>query len=298
MKRTYPMAVVTAPGKIEFQEKKIPRFAPHDVLIGVKACAICGSDLHIYKGKHPSAPLPVAIGHELSGEVLETGNKVSKIKVGDRVVIEPVIVCGDCYFCRRGSYHLCMDISFQYRKGQGGFAPYFVAQEDWVHLIPDGVSFEEGALIEPLSVALHAIGRAKLSLGETVAIFGAGAVGLLILSLARTTGAAEIFIADIQGHRLAKAEELGASETWNSAKTDVVQRIMERTSQRGVDKTFEVVGLETTLVQALRALKKGGTSVLVGIFEDPEVRIPANLFIQREISLVGTQGYSGTSRLP
>jgi 2-desacetyl-2-hydroxyethyl bacteriochlorophyllide A dehydrogenase len=285
------MAFVTAPGKVEFREKSLLKLSPKGVLIKVKATAICGSDLHIFKGKHPAAPLPVAIGHELSGVVLRTGNSVSKVKEGDRVVVEPVIVCGECYFCRRGEYHLCMNISFQYRKGQGGFTPYFVAEEDWVHPLPEDVSFEEGALVEPLSVAIHAVKKGNLRFGQSIAIFGAGAVGLLVLVLSRLAGAGEVFVVDVQEHRLRKAREFGAFETFDNSTEGAVERIFERTSQLGVDRSFEAVGLEGTLVQSLKVLKKGGATILVGIFENPEVRIPANIFVQREISLTGSQGY-------
>jgi 2-desacetyl-2-hydroxyethyl bacteriochlorophyllide A dehydrogenase len=291
MVKTYPMAFVTAPGKIEFREHRLPKLLPQDVLIRVKAAAICGSDLHIFKGRHPYVALPVAVGHELSGEVLSTGGKVSRVKEGDRVVIEPVIVCGRCHFCRRGQYSLCQDISFQYRKGQGGFAPYFVAQEAWVHPLPANVSFEEGALVEPLSVAIHAVTKANLQMGQSVAVFGAGAIGLLILILSRLSGAGEVFVTDVQKHRLSKAKELGASEVLDNTQGEVVEKILERTEQLGVDRSFEAVGLQGTLIQSLQVLKKGGSSVLVGIFENPEVRIPANIFIQREISLNGSQGY-------
>jgi len=291
MKQPYPMAIVSSPGKIEFQEKRVPSLSSKDVLIGVKACAICGSDLHIFKGSHPAAPLPIAIGHELSGEVLNIGENVSKVKEGDRVVVEPVVICGECYFCRSGQYHLCLNISFQYRKGQGGFARYFVAEEDWVHKIPEKVSFEEGALIEPLSVAVHAIKKGNLQFGHTVAIFGSGAIGLLILLLSRLFGMAEVFVVDVQPYRLKRAKEFGASDVLDNSKGDAVQKIFEKTSQLGVDRSFEAVGLQSTLIQSLKVLKKGGTCILVGIFEDQDVKIPANLFIQKEISLSGSQGY-------
>jgi 2-desacetyl-2-hydroxyethyl bacteriochlorophyllide A dehydrogenase len=291
MVRTYPMAFVTAPGRIEFREYPLPKLSALDVLIRVKATAICGSDLHIFKGKHPFAPLPVAVGHELSGEVLRVGKKVSKVKEGDRVAVEPAIICGNCYFCRRGNYHLCLNISFQYRKGQGGFAPYFVAQEDWVHLLPEKVSYEEGALVEPLAVAIHAVSKANLQMGQSVAIFGAGTIGLLVLILSRLSGVGEVFVTDVQKHRLSKAKELGASEVLDNDQGEVVEKILEETDQLGVDRSFEAVGLQGTLVQSLQVLKKGGSSVLVGIFENPDVRIPANIFIQREISLNGSQGY-------
>ena len=289
--KTYPMAVVTAPGKVEFQERRLPELSPRDVLIKMRAAAICGSDLHIFKGKHPAAPLPVAVGHELSGEVLTIGKSVSRVKEGDRVVVEPVIICGKCYFCRRGEYHLCTDISFQYRRGQGGFSPYFVADEDWVHLLPSNVSYEEGALVEPLSVAIHAVKKGGIRLGHSVAIFGAGAIGLLALVLSRLSGAGETFVVDVQAHRLKKAKELGAFEVFDNSKANAVEAIFERTSQLGVDRSFEAVGLEGPLIQALKVLKKGGVSVLVGLFENPEIKIPANIFVQKEISLTGSQGY-------
>jgi 2-desacetyl-2-hydroxyethyl bacteriochlorophyllide A dehydrogenase len=291
MEKTYPMAFVTAPGKVEFRERKLPGLSPRDAVIKVRAAALCGSDLHIFKGRHPAAPLPVAIGHELSGEVLSVGKKVSKVKEGDRVVVEPVITCGRCHFCRRGEYHLCMEISFQYRKGQGAFSPYFVASEDWVHPLPPNVTFEEGALVEPLSVAIHAVRKANLQLGHSVAVFGAGAVGLLVLILSGLSGAGKVFVVDVQDHRLKKARQLGAFQVLDNLKEDTVQQVFERTSQLGVDRSFEAVGLETTLLQSLRVLKKGGTSILVGLFENPEVKLPANIFVQREIALVGSQGY-------
>ncbi|HSB04637.1 MAG TPA: alcohol dehydrogenase catalytic domain-containing protein [Thermodesulfobacteriota bacterium] len=291
MVKTYPMAFVTAPKKVEFREKSLPKLFPKDVLIKVKATAICGSDLHIFRGKHPAAPLPVAIGHELSGEVLRIGKRVSKVKEGDRIVVEPVIICGECYFCRRGEYHLCLNISFQYRKGQGGFAPYFVAEENWVHPLPENISFEEGSMVEPLSVAIHAVKKGNLRFGQSIAIFGAGAIGLLVLVLSRLSGAGEVFVVDVQGHRLRKAKELGAFETYDNSKEGAVERIFEETSRLGVDRSFEAVGLEGTLLQSLKVLRKGGVAILVGIFENPEVRIPANIFVQREISLMGSQGY-------
>jgi 2-desacetyl-2-hydroxyethyl bacteriochlorophyllide A dehydrogenase len=291
MEKTYPMAFVTAPGKVEFRDRKLPKLSSKDVLIGVRATSICGSDLHIFRGKHPAAPLPVAIGHELAGEVLRIGKEVSRVKEGDRVVVEPVIICGECYFCRRGEYHLCLNISFQYRAGQGAFTPYFVARENWVHLLPRKISFEEGALIEPLSVAIHAVKKGSLQLGHSVAIFGAGAIGLLVLILSRLSGAGEIFVVDVQGHRLKKAEELGALKAIDNTRGDAVEKIFGQTSQLGVDRSFEAVGIEGTFIQSLNVLKKGGASTLVGIFENPEVKIPANIFVQREISLIGSQGY-------
>jgi 2-desacetyl-2-hydroxyethyl bacteriochlorophyllide A dehydrogenase len=291
MGKAYPMAFVTAPGHIEYREQKLPDLHNNGVLVKVKAVSICGGDLHIFKGKHPAAPLPVPIGHEVCGEVVKIGRSVSKVKEGDRVVIEPVIVCGQCYFCRRGEYGFCTNISFQYRVGRGGVTPYFMADEDWVHEIPRDLSFEEGALIEPLAVAVRAVRRGEVRFGQTTAIFGAGPIGLLVLMLTKLAGAGEIFAVDIRDFRLKKAQELGASDTINSSRRDSVQYIVEKTGQLGVDRAFEAVGIEETLVESLEVLKKGGTSVVVGLFEDQEIRIPANIFVQKEITLRGSLGY-------
>ena len=288
----YPMAVVTAPGKIEFQRKTLPPMGDHDVLLRVKACAICGGDLHIFKGKHPLASLPVAVGHELSGEVIEVGKSVSRISRGDRVAVEPVIPCGKCHFCLRGEYHLCQDIRYQYSAGQGGFTPFFVVSENWVHRLPDFLSYEEGALLEPLAVAVHAARKAQIEMGHTVAIFGAGGIGLLLLQVARASGCAKVFITDLSEHRLKTAEFFGAALALPPGKEDPVERILRETGGFGVDRSFEAVGLEKTLHQAAASLKKGGIAVLIGFFEDPhQVTFPVNLFVQREIQIRGSRGY-------
>jgi 2-desacetyl-2-hydroxyethyl bacteriochlorophyllide A dehydrogenase len=293
MKTTYPMAWVVAPGRIEFQERTLPPLGNKDVLIQVKAAAICGSDLHLFKGRHPSVELPAAIGHETAGQIIEIGKEVTEHKVGERVTIEPVITCGECEFCKRGQYHLCVRISFQYRKGQGAFTPYFIAPEDRVYTLPDCVNYEEGALVEPLSVALHAQQKSGLQRGQTCAVFGAGALGVLIAALNRRAGASRVFVSDINPFRLEKAMELGATDVINSLTSNPLEVIQTMTNQMGVDCTFEAVGLGTTLLQAITAVKKGGMVTMVGIFENPEVILPANLIVQREIRLSGSQAYCG-----
>ncbi len=213
------------------------------------------------------------------------------MKLGDRVVVEPVIVCGECHFCRKGDYHLCRSISFHHRQGRGAFTPFFLADHRWVHRLPDGVSYEEGALVEPLSVAVHAVRRAGIALGQSVAVFGAGTIGLMVLMLTRKAGAAETFSVDIQDFRLRKAMELGAVEVVNNAAGSAVEAIYRMTEDLGVDAAFEAVGSQTTLIQTLEALKKGGTGIIVGLFSKPEVTIPSNIFIQKEITVRGSQGY-------
>lgn len=291
MPNTRPMAIVTAPQVIEFQERPLAMPGPGEVRIKVKAVSICGSDLHIFKGAHPAAPLPVPAGHEIAGEVDKVGEGVSKVKPGDRVAIEPVVVCEVCDFCQRGEYSLCEKISFQYRMGQGGFTTHFIAREKWVHVLPAGLSYAEGALVEPLAVALHAIKKSNLRVGDNSAIFGAGAIGLLLLMLLRATGGGEVYMVDVQEHRLRKAVELGATAIFNNLEGNTVEKIVQHSGGSGVERAFEAVGINLTLVQALQVLKKGGRAILLGLFEKPELAIPANIFVQKEISLTGSQGY-------
>ena len=162
----------------------------------------------------PSASLPAAVGHELAGEVVKLGNEVHGLSEGDRVTVEPVIACGSCHYCQRGQYHLCVNISFQYRKGQGAFAEYFYAPENRTYKLPETVSFEEGSLIEPLSVALHAVKKSGIGIGNTCAIVGAGAIGLLVAMLVDNLTGIKPFVADINDFRVQKAIDLGARRSF------------------------------------------------------------------------------------
>ncbi len=289
---TYPMAVIPKPGIIEFRDMPLRDPKPDEVLIKVRIAAICGSDLHLFKGKHPSVSLPSAVGHELAGEVVQVGEKVAGFVAGDRVTVEPVIACGSCYYCQRGEYHLCANISFQYRKGQGAFSEYFYAPENRTFKLPPTISFEEGALIEPLSVALHAVKMSGIHIGQSSTVIGAGAIGQLAAMLLNNLTGIKTIVADINEFRIQKAIDLGANGVFTNRGEDLKEKIMSCTDRLGVDCAFEAVGLETTLVQALEVIKKGGKVMLLGIFEEPLPKIPINLFVQREISLTGSQGYA------
>ena len=288
----YPMAVITRPGVIEFEQRQITKLKEDEVRIKVHYATICGSDLHLFKGKHPSAPLPSAVGHELAGEVVETGSLVTNLSPGDRVTVEPVVACGVCHFCKRGKYHLCQNVSFHYRVGQGAFGTYFTAPARYVFRLPDRISLEEGVLIEPLSVALHAVNKCGIKLGDSSAIFGAGAIGLLVAMLASRASQALTVSVDLNDFRLEKALEIGSSLAINPRREDAVERILAETEGLGVDFTFEAVGIVETLTQSLQAVRKGGLATLLGIFEEPSATLPVNLFIQKEITLSGSQGYN------
>jgi 2-desacetyl-2-hydroxyethyl bacteriochlorophyllide A dehydrogenase len=289
---TYPMAFISEPGKIEFRDIPLRDPTEHEVMIKVHNAAICGSDLHLFKGKHPSAILPAAVGHELVGEVFRVGSEVTGIFEGNRVTVEPVIACGHCFYCLRGNYHLCVDISFQYRKGQGAFAEYFYAPENRTYVLPDSISYEEGTLIEPLSVALHAIKKSGIRIGQSSIVFGAGAIGQIVSMLSNNLSGLKPYIADINDFRVQKAIDLGANGIFLRREEDTHKMVMNLTDNLGVDHAFEAVGVEAALVQALQVVKKGGKVTLLGIFEELYPKIPVNLFVQREISLCGSQGYS------
>jgi 2-desacetyl-2-hydroxyethyl bacteriochlorophyllide A dehydrogenase len=282
---------VIEPGKVDFLLRTVDEPKEQQVVIKIASSAICGSDLHIFKGKHPSAPLPVTIGHEFAGEVVAVGSKVSKVKIGDRVTVEPVIICGKCHACRTGNYGYCENISFTYRVGDGAMADYITVEEPYVYKLPEHLSYSAGALIEPLAVAVHAVRRADIKLGEKVLVIGAGAIGILVAALCRRRGAAEVAIADFSQKRLNIALELGATMAINPSKQNVYDVVSKITDGVGMDKTFECVGLEATFNQAMMALRKNGLATIVGIFENPNITIPATRFITHEIRVQGSQGY-------
>ena len=285
------MAIVHAAGTAELIERETPKPGRTEVVIAIKATSICGGDLHIYKGKHPSAPLPMHLGHELSGEVIEAGDAVTTVRIGDRVTVEPVIACGDCPPCRSGLYGYCDNLSYHYRKGQGAMADYFTVDQRYVYRLPEHLSYEAGALVEPLAVAVHAVKRAKIGLGDKVVIIGAGPIGILITAVRKAAGAREIIIADIGDARLQAAASMGATRTVNSRNESVVDVVREVTGGRGIGKSFECAGREETFIQAMSCLCKGGTATMVGIFEQPAIQIPASIFVAQEITVQGSQGY-------
>jgi len=282
---------VTEPEKAVIETREVMSPKQGQVLIKIKSSAICGSDIHIFKGKHPSAPLPMTIGHEFSGDVAEIGEGVTSVAVGDRVTVEPCIVCGTCDACKHGDYGYCENISFTYRNGDGAMADYILINEPYVYKLPEYLTYDTGSLIEPLSVAAHAVRRADICLGETVLVIGAGAIGMLVAAICRKSGAAEVIIADHSDERLAAAKKLGATMTVNSGKVNLEEEIFRITNGKGVDKSFECVGLEATFLQAMMTLKKNGMATIIGIFENPRINIPASRFVTHEIKIQGAQGY-------
>ncbi len=286
-----PIARVYEAGKIDFIEGKIREPENDEVQIRICASLICGSDLHIYRNRHPAVSLPVTIGHEFTGIVTKTGKDVTGFRKGDRVVVEPVLACGKCDACRRGEYGYCENISFTYREGDGALAKYFTGKEERIYHLPESISFEKGALAEPLAVAVHAVKRAAVRLGECVVIAGAGAIGIMIAAVCKKLGAKTVIISDYSMPRLKMAQELGADFIVNAATEDLVEKVMELTKGKGAEKAFECVGKESTFSQLISCVKMNGLITDVGIFEHPQINIDVSSLVKRELRIQGAQGY-------
>lgn len=280
---------VTAPHTVEIQRRAIRPLAAGEVLIQIRASALCGSDLHTARGKHPSVSLPATIGHEFSGDVIAVGGGVSPDRLGQRVTVEPCRACGVCAACRRGRYDLCEQLRFFYRDGDGAMADYAVVPESSLFPLPEAMSYDEGALMEPLSVAIQAARRGAVSPGDSVFILGDGPIGLLTAAACRLAGAERVLLAGHNPARLALAESFGATETLDSHGRDSAEWVLETAG--GVAKSFECAGSEACFDQVTRALRPGGTAVIAGIYEQPLIRVDVSRLITRKLTVTGTQSY-------
>jgi L-iditol 2-dehydrogenase len=285
-------AKIVSPGRIIIEDVEIPAIRRDEVLINVKYCGICGTDIHAYYGKHPFISLPVVPGHECSGVITDVIKETDKesFYIGQKVTIIPQITCGRCYNCRNGRYNICDNLKVIGCQTDGALAEYFSVRSDLVIPLPDELSLEEGALVEPLAVAIHAIKRGDLKIGDNVVILGAGTIGLLILQCAKAAGAKDIIITDIYDSRLELAKKLGADYTINSLKSNVINTILEKSGKNGIDITFECAGTEATINQAIQIARKGTRIVVIGVFEK-DVSVKIGLVQDRELELVGSLMY-------
>lgn len=271
-----------------------------DVRISVDACGICGSDLieyqqgpkHTPETAHPQtgASLPVPMGHEFSGVVSETGSEVTNVAEGDHVAVHPNIPCGDCRYCEDGQYNICPDVvAIGFQWGEGGFAESAVIPADQVHRLPDGVSLEAGALVEPFAVGLHAVRRSGLKAGDAVAIFGCGPIGLAVVQAASNAGTRRILVSEPNDTRRDIARQLGADICIDPTETDAVERIKDATDG-GVDVAFEFAGVEDTFNAAVNSTRRGGT-VTVGSMSSGLVSTDLDNIVTTERTVVGTYCY-------
>lgn len=251
-----------------FKEVEIRQPEADEVLVKVEYCGVCGSDVHFYEsGCIGVTPIvgDLILGHEFAGTVVQAGEHVTNVAVGDRVVLEPGIPCGHCEFCKSGRYNLCPDIQFiSCPPYQGAMRNYVTHPAHLAYKLPENVSTLEGALVEPLCVGMHAASLGEVGLGKTVVILGAGCIGLTTLAACKAMSASKIIITDLFQNRLDKALEMGADEVINGRETDTVARVMELTGGMGADVVFETAGNRITAAQTEALTKRGGTIVIVG----------------------------------
>jgi len=292
-------AILYKKGDMRLEDRPIPEPGKGEVLIGVQKVGICGSDVHYWTNGAIGdfiVKAPMLLGHESSGVVVKLGEGVSHLQVGDRVALEPGVPCRCCNFCKTGRYNLCPDVQFLATPPvHGNLARYHVHDAEFCFKLPDHVSFEEGALLEPLSVGVHACRRANLQLGQRVLICGAGPIGLVSLLTARAMGAAEICITDINNQRLEVAKQLGAHHAVFVDTRDaraVAGRVTEALGSMP-DVTIECSGAEASIQTGIYATKSGGVMVLVGL-GPAEVKLPIVNAAVREVDIRGIFRYANT----
>ena len=282
-------ATMTAPGQIEIQEVPVPAPGPGEVLLRVQRIGVCGSDIHVFHGKHPYTSYPVVQGHELSAVVEALGPGVTGIDIGRKVTAMPQIVCGECAPCRRGDDHICDRLQVQGFQAPGCAQELWVTRADKLVPLPDAFTFEQGALVEPASVAVHAVERAGGVAGRRVAVLGAGPIGNLVAQAARARGAS-VLVTDLSDHRLDIARRCGLDQVSNPGHETLREASRRVFGPDGFDLAFECVGVEATITAAIQAIQKGGTLVVVGVFAE-KPRVDVGLLQDRELGLVGTLMY-------
>jgi L-iditol 2-dehydrogenase len=281
---------------LEIADLPTPAPEPDEVLIQVAACGICGSDVHGYDGSSGRRVPPIVMGHEAAGRIAAVGKNVNGLAKGDRVTFDSTVYCGACPHCLRGNINLCdnrqvLGVSCGDYRRAGAFAEYVVVPARIVYRLPDQLSFTEAAMLEAVSVALHAVAVTQMRPDDTAVVIGAGMIGLLILQSLRATGCSRVFVADLDDSRLKIAKELGATEILSS-NSDLLAQVMKLTNGTGADVALEAVGRSETVAAAIDCVRKGGTVTLVGNIS-PQITLPLQKVVSRQIRLQGSCASSG-----
>jgi L-gulonate 5-dehydrogenase len=273
-------------------EVQSPVIAPDEVLIRTAFAGICGSDMHIIHGQNPFVQFPRITGHEYSGTVAAVGDAVQSVQVGDRVCVDPVVSCGHCYACRIGRSNVCSQLQVIGVHRDGGFGEYSCVPASNVIRLPDNVSLEQAALVEPYSIASNVLNRMGPLPGDTLLVYGAGVIGLTIVQVARALGIERIIVTDIISERLEAARALGASDTINSAELDLEARINELTAAQGVPLIADAACIPALLPQMLRIASPAGRIGLLGFTATPSDLVQLDV-IKKELTLVGSRLNNG-----
>ena len=283
-------AELHAPLDVRIIESQKPSPKPDEILVAVARVGICGSDLHAYHGRHPFIELPIVPGHEFAGTVVETGANVHGFAPGQRVTLEPSLVCGECYNCTHGRYNICEKLQVVGCQTSGAMSEYLAVPASKTMGLPDDVTWDQAVMVEPLAVGVHAVRVARVQAGTNVLILGAGTIGLMVLQAAKALGAGQVMITDLIQDRLDLATKLGADHAVNPSRTDLAQALEAAFGPQRADVILECVGIAATARDAVRVARKGTRIVLVGVFEE-EVLVNLGLVQDRELELVGTLMY-------
>ena len=283
--------------QLEVTEVPEPELGPEDLLVRVRACGICGSDIHGLDGSTGRRIPPLVMGHEAAGVVEKVGSAVTKWKIGDRITFDSMISCGKCHFCRAGKTNLCdsrmvLGVSCGDYRRHGAFAEFVAVPQHICYALPDELSFEHAALIEAVSVAVHAVEVTPVHLGDTAVVVGAGMIGLLTIQAAKNAGCTTVYAVDLDDSKLEMAKKLGAAEGFNPKNCDPAAEIIKRTGGRGADIALEAVGATEPVKTAIASVRKGGTVTLIGNVT-PKIELNLQSVVTREIRLQGTCGSNG-----
>ena len=259
-KETMLQQVMTAPGVIEFREIPVPQPEKGQVLVKIHRIGVCGSDIHVYHGKHPFTSYPVTQGHEVSGSIEVLGEGVTGLSVGQKVTIEPQVTCGHCHPCTHGKYNLCEELKVMGFQTTGTASEYFAVDASKVTPLPDSMTFDEGAMIEPLAVAVHAVRRAGDISGQDICVLGAGPIGILTAQTAKALGARRVMITDVSNTRLQKALECGVARAVNTKEEDFAAAFVGFFGPDKADVIYDCAGNDITMGQAIANARKGSTS--------------------------------------
>lgn len=275
-------------GNLHVIEREEPKVGKDEVKILVKYAGICGSDLHMYEGRY-KINAPVTLGHEFAGEVVEVGENVTEVKVGERVTSETTYyICGQCKYCKSKDYNLCKDRKGLGNQQDGAFTKYVVARKESIHKLPEYVDYQSGALTEALACAHHAVAKSKIKKGDVVVVLGPGPIGLFVAQIAKTYEA-KVIITGLEKDkgRLEKGKELGIDVTVDIQNQDIKQTVNELTQGYGADVVFECTGAPPSVNFGLDLLTKKGQYVQVGIFPTAEILTDFEKIIQKELSITG-----------
>jgi len=281
----------------EYTEVPVPELPDDHVLVRIHAVGICGSDVHGADGSTGRRIPPIIMGHEAAGIIEAAGSMISAYRPGERVTFDSTIYCGSCHFCRQGRINFCenrrvLGVGCDEYHQNGAFAEYVAVPERILYRLPPDVSFHQAAMVEPVSIAVHAVGITDIGIGDSAVVFGAGVIGVLTMQVLLSAGCGKVYIADIDQSRLDLAKRLGAAEAFNLKKTDIISELAGRTAGRGVHLAFDAVGLDETFSGAVHSVCKGGQVTVIGNFK-PETSFPLQYVVSRQITIRGSNASSG-----